>query len=95
MGTTEGFTVVNLSAGGLSLLRVAPTSTDVLAKKGLDMRFVWLAVPLPGRNTSVSVLIEILHRKRYGPLEMIGARFEDMSFEDGASLYAYLDACEA
>jgi hypothetical protein len=93
-GAMEGFMVVDLSAEGMSLLRVARKGAEqdgeALRKRGLDHRFSWLAVPLPERNTSVCVLAEVVHRKKFGPLEMIGVRFEQMADADRKLLLDYL-----
>jgi hypothetical protein len=90
-GAMEGFMVVDLSAQGMSLLRVARKSGEARRRKrGLDHRFSWLAVPLPERGTHVCALAEVVHRKRFGPLEMIGVRFEQMSADDRALLDEYL-----
>lgn len=93
-GAMEGFMVVDLSSEGMSLLRVARKVTgdelEPLRKRGLDHRFSWLAVPLPERGTHVCALAEVVHRKRFGPLEMIGVRFEQMADADRAVLAEYL-----
>lgn len=89
-GAQEGFMVVDLSLEGMSVLRVAPKADAKPEKRGLDHRFSWLAVPLPERGARVCVLTEVVHRKRFGPLEMIGVRFEQMSPGDRAVLEAYL-----
>lgn len=94
-GAMEGFMVVDLSSEGMSLLRVARKSTPEAGqakprKRGLDHRFSWLAVPLPERGTHVCALAEVVHRKRFGPLELIGVRFEQMSDDDRAQLADYL-----
>jgi hypothetical protein len=92
-GAKEGFMVVELSREGMSVLRVAPKPEPSAepGKRGLDQRFSWLAVPLPERGAHVCVLTEVVHRKRFGPLEMIGVRFEQMSTSDRALLNEYLD----
>ena len=72
------------------LLRVARKPGERRRKRGLDHRFSWLAVPLPERETHVCALAEVVHRKRFGPLEMIGVRFEQMSEGDRALLDDYL-----
>src|SRR5690606_35243262 len=92
-GAMEGFMVVDLSSEGMSLLRVTRKSEPGQAKprkRGLDHRFSWLAVPLPERGTHVCALAEVVHRKRFGPLELIGVRFEQMSDDDRARLADYL-----
>lgn len=92
-GALEGFMVVELSREGMSVLRVAP-KRELPAepvKRGLDQRYSWLVVPLPERGAKVSVLGEVVHRQRFGPLEMIGVRFEQISTSDRALLEAYLD----
>ena len=85
VGTTEGFILETLSTGGLSLLRTARTP-DILDKKGLDMRFVCLTIPLPDSSATVTALIEVIHREWKGPMELIRARFVEMSFEDRVTL---------
>ncbi|MCA9681599.1 MAG: hypothetical protein KC457_05345 [Myxococcales bacterium] len=90
VGTTEGFVVGDISTGGLSLLRAAPKSGDVLNKKGLDLRFAWLTVPLPASSIKITALLEIIHRERQGPVELIRARFDEMSFSDRVKLCDYL-----
>src|SRR5262245_42166963 len=93
-GAMEGFMVVDLSAEGMSVLRVARKvgpDGEWPPKQGLDHRFSWLAVPLPERNAHVCVFTEVVSRKRFGPLEMLGLRFEQMSATDRAVLADYLD----
>lgn len=90
VGTTEPFVVENLSTGGMSLLRDAPINRDVFDKKGLDLRFAWLTVPLPGTGNKVTALIEVVHRERRGSSELIRVRFEEMSFADRVKLCDYL-----
>lgn len=90
-GAKEGFMVVDLSVHGMSLLRVARKADEAKPERGLDRRFCWLAVPLPERDTHVCALAEVVHRKRYGPLEMLGVRFEQMSVSDRLVLEDYLD----
>ncbi|PRQ08990.1 hypothetical protein ENSA7_12610 [Enhygromyxa salina] len=91
-GANEGFMVVELSREGMSVLRVAPKpGAPESAQRGLDQRFSWLAVPLPERGAQVCALTQVVHRKRFGPLEMIGLRFEQMSTSDRTLLDAYLD----
>ena len=85
--------VVDLSREGMSVLRVASkpgVSSEREQRRGLDHRFSWLAVPLPERKASVCALTEVVHRRRFGPLELIGVRFEQMSKEDRALLDDYL-----
>lgn len=89
VGTTEGFVIEDLSTGGMSLRREA-TTPGLLDKKGLDFRFVWLTVPLAGSETSVTALLEVVHRERQGATELIRGRFEEMSFADRVSLSDYL-----
>ena len=84
----QGFMVVDLSCDGMSILRVAPKPGE--GRGGLDGRFCWLAVPLPERGAHVCALSEVVDRKRYGPLELIGVRFEQMDATDRAVLEAYL-----
>lgn len=85
--------VVELSREGMSVLRVAPKPGQSVepGKHGLDQRFSWLAVPLPERGAHVCALAEVVHRRRFGPLEMIGVRFEQMAASDRALLHTYLD----
>jgi hypothetical protein len=92
-GAKEGFMVVELSREGMSVLRVAPKPGQSVpaGERGLSQRFSWLAVPLPERGAQVIALAQVVHRKRFGPLEMIGLRFEQMSAGDRALLDAYLD----
>lgn len=92
-GVTEGFMVVDLSAEGMSVLRVARKpgpDGECPPMHGLDHQFSWLAVPLPERGTHVCALAEVVHRKRFGPLELIGLRFEQMTPNDRAALTEYL-----
>ena len=89
VGTTESFVLETLSTGGLSLRRTAKISS-VLDKKALDQRFAWLTVPLPGTETAVTALIEIIDREYVGKTERIRARFEEMSFDDRVKLSDYL-----
>ncbi len=91
-GTMEGFMVVDLSRDGMSLLRVARKQDG--KPRGLDHRFGWLAVPLPEVDLQICVLAEVLHRRSYGPLELLGLRFEQMSSEDRALLDEYLQERE-
>ena len=86
--------IEDLSTGGMSLRRDAPTQPDPLDKKGLDYRFAWLTVPLAGSDTRVTALIEVVHREREGATELIRARFEEMSFTDRVSLCDYLEQRE-
>ena len=94
-GALEGFMVVELSRGGMSLLRVArkPDQPEE-DKRGLDHRFSWLAVPLPERGLHLCALAEVIHRRRFGPLELIGVRFEQMSSGDQRLLDEYLSERE-
>jgi hypothetical protein len=92
-GAMEGFMVVDLSAQGMSVLRVARKAGpdgQWPRKRGLDHRFSWLAVPLPERGSHVCALAEVVHRKRFGPLELLGLRFEQMAATDKAVLVDYL-----
>jgi hypothetical protein len=94
-GALEGFMVVELSRGGMSLLRVArPATLAEEDKRGLDHRFSWLAVPLPERGLHLCALAEVVHRRRFGPLEMLGVRFEQMSTGDRRLLDEYLSERE-
>jgi len=91
-GAMEGFMVVDLSSEGMSLLRVAPKPSEDARrrKRGLDYRFSWLAIPLPERGTHVCALTEVIHRRRFGPLELLGVRFEQMADEERAALEDYV-----
>lgn len=89
VGTTEGFVIEDLSTGGMSLVRAAPRD-DVMDKKALDLRYAWLTVPLPGSESKVTALIEVVHRERHGATELIRARFEQMPFADRVRLSDYL-----
>jgi hypothetical protein len=92
-GAMEGFMVVDLSLDGMSVLRVARKAGadgEWPKKRGLDHRFSWLAVPLPERGSHVCALAEVVHRKRFGPLELLGLRFEQMAATDRAVLADYL-----
>ena len=89
VGTTESFVIETLSTGGMSLRR-AVRATSVVDKTALDLRFAWLTVPLPGTEITVTALIEIVHRERYGGTERIRARFEEMAFADRVKLCDYL-----
>ncbi|NVB40525.1 PilZ domain-containing protein [Pseudenhygromyxa sp. WMMC2535] len=88
-GALEGFMVVDLSRHGMSLLRVRPKDRQA-GEQGLDHRFSWLAVPLPERGRNLCALAEVVHRRKYGPLEWVGVRFEQMSAADRALLDDYL-----
>lgn len=90
-GAMEGFMVVELSRGGMSLLRVAPRAKVDGADEGdLDRRFCWLAIPLPERGVHLCALVRVVHRRRFGPLEQLGVRFEQMSASDRERLDEYL-----
>lgn len=92
-GAMEGFMVVDLSTQGMSVLRVARkpgADGQWPRKRGLDHRFSWLAVPLPERGSHVCALAEVVHRKRFGPLELLGLRFEQMAAADKEILVEYL-----
>ncbi len=91
-GAMEGFMVVDLAREGMSLLRVARKSEPKL--RGLDHRFSWLAIPLPEVDLHLCALAEVVYRRAFGPLELIGVRFEQMSGEDRAVLDAYLSERE-
>src|SRR5262249_18934555 len=96
-GAQEGFMVVDLAADAMSVLRVArkPGSDGQWPPaRGLDHRFSYLAVPLPERGTHVCALAEVVHRKRFGPLEQLVLRFEQMSPTDRALLADYVDERE-
>jgi hypothetical protein len=90
VGTTEGFVLEDLSTGGMSIRRAAPAQGDAIDKKGLDMRYAVLTVPLPGEETRVTALIEIVHREQDGSTELIRARFEEMPISDRIQLCDYL-----
>ena len=94
VGTTESFVLETLSTGGMSLRRSARTPS-VLDKKGLDLRFVALSVPLPGTQESITALIEIVHREVEGGTERLRARFMEMSFGDRVRLCNYLEQRDA
>ncbi len=90
-GAMEGFMVVDLSRDGMSLLRVARRAdADEGKLRGLDHRFSWLAIPLPEFGKHLCALAEVVHRRRFGPLEWIGVRFEQMSSEHRELLDTYL-----
>lgn len=90
-GAMEGFMVVELSRSGMSLLRVAPRpELAEQDKRGLDHRFGWLAVPLPERGLHLCALAEVVRRQRFGPLELVGVRFEQMTASDRRLLDEYL-----
>jgi hypothetical protein len=90
-GAMEGFMVVELSRGGMSLLRVARKPEGLADDwRDLDQRFAWLGVPLPERGVHLCALASVVHRRRFGPLELIGVRFEQMSAKDRELLDEYL-----
>ena len=80
--------IEDLSTGGMLLRRAAPA--EAAEKKGLDMRYAVLTVPLPGDETRVTALIEVVHREQQGSTELIRARFEEMPFSDRVALSDYL-----
>jgi hypothetical protein len=86
-GAMEGFMVVELSRGGMSLLRVAGKRDGA---RELDDKYSWLAVPLPERGVHLCALARVVHRRRVGPLELIGVSFEHMSAADRELLDEYL-----
>jgi hypothetical protein len=90
VGTTEGFVLEDLSTGGMLLRRAAPGHRDAFDKKGLDLRFAWLTVPLPNSEAKVTALIEVVHREQHGTTELIRARFEEMPITDRIRLCDYL-----
>jgi hypothetical protein len=92
-GALEGFMVVELSRGGMSLLRVARNAAEE-HKRGLDHRFSWLAIPLPERGLHLCALAEVIHRRRFGPLELLGVRFEQLSSGARRLLDEYLSERE-
>ena len=88
-GTPEGFLAVNVSRGGMSLLRLAESGR----RKGdldLDGQFAWVGVPLPTQGRHVVALAEVMHRRMYGPLESVGVKFRYLSPDDQAALDRYL-----
>lgn len=85
--------VVDLSREGMSLLRVARKADDG-KPRGLDHRFSWLAIPLPEVDVHLCALAEVVHRRGFGPLELLGVRFEQMSADDQAVLDEYLSERE-
>jgi len=90
-GTPEGFLAVNLSRGGMALLRMARSGR----RRGdldLDGQFAWVAVPLPQQGRHVVALAEVMHRQTFGPLESVGLKFRYLSPTDQAALDTYLDA---
>lgn len=92
-GVREGFMVVDLSTDGMSVLRVARKDGPdgrLPPAYGLDQQFSWVAVPLPERGTHVCALAEVVHRKRFGPLELVGLHFVQMSPGDRSVLTDYL-----
>jgi len=82
--------IETLSTGGMSLLRAAPDPGDVVNKKGLDLRYAWLTVPLPGSSAKITALVEVVHRELCGIHELVRVRFEEMSFDDRVRLSDYL-----
>ncbi len=88
-GAMEGFMVVDLSREGMAVLRVA-RKPDQSKPRGLDHRFSWLAIPLPEVDIHLCALAEVVHRRSYGPLELLGVRFDQMSADDRALLDDYL-----
>lgn len=88
-GAMEGFMVVDLARDGMALLRVA-RKPDEGKLRGLDHRFSWLAIPLPEVDIHLCALAEVVHRRAFGPLELLGVRFEQMSTEDRGLLDEYL-----
>jgi hypothetical protein len=90
-GALEGFMVTELSRGGMSLLRVAPKPGLAEADKSdLDYRYAWLAVPLPEWSRHLCALVEVIYRRRFGPLEQLGVHFQQMSASDRELLERYL-----
>jgi c-di-GMP-binding flagellar brake protein YcgR len=89
-GAAEGFFAVNLSKGGMSLLRVPGRSKSL--ESGLDGEFAWISIPLPDRRNKLTAVAEVVHRNHYGPLERIGVRFRYMSPADRQLLNEYLRA---
>jgi hypothetical protein len=89
-GTTRGFFAVNLSRGGMSVLRIP--NNDKGLEHGLDGDFAWITVPLPDRSNSLQAVAEVVHRRDYGPLERVGLRFRYLSPADRQLLEDYLAA---
>jgi c-di-GMP-binding flagellar brake protein YcgR len=89
-GTSEGFFAVDLSRGGMSLLRVP--GRDRRLEAGLDGDFAWISIPLPDRRNKLTAVAEVVHRREYGPLERIGVRFRYMSPADRKLLDEWLSA---
>lgn len=88
-GTPEGFLAVNVSCGGMALLRLSNSGR----RKGdldLDGQFAWVGVPLPERGHHVVALAEVMHREAFGPLESVGVKFRYLSPDDHRALEAYL-----
>lgn len=88
-GTPEGFLAVNVSRGGMALLRMAHSGR----RKGdldLDGQFAWVGVPLPELGRHVVALAEVVHRHAYGPLESVGLKFRYLSPEDQSALDRFL-----
>lgn len=89
-GTTRGFFAVNLSRGGMSVLRIPGNEKGL--ENGLDGDFAWVSVPLPDRASSLQAVAEVVHRRDYGPLERVGLRFRYMAPADRQLLEDYLAA---
>ncbi len=88
-GTPEGFLAVNVSQGGMALLRMANSGR----RKGdldLDGQFAWVGVPLPERGRHVVALAEVMHRQTFGPLESVGVKFRYLSPDDHQALEDYI-----
>ena len=89
-GSSEGFFAVNISKGGMSLLRVPGQNKRM--ETGLDGEFAWISIPLPDRRNKLTAVAEVVHRREYGPLERLGVRFRYMSPADRQLLDEYLAA---
>ena len=80
-GVPEGYLAVDISRGGMSLLRLANSSQDSSStlEVGGDPSFEWMAIPLPEQGLHLCALVEIVHQKTCGPLESIGVKFRYLS----------------
>jgi len=87
---TSGFFAVNLSRGGMSVLRIPGREPKL--ENGLDGDFAWVSVPLPDRGNTLQAVAEVVHRREYGPLQRVGLRFRYMSPADRRLLDDYLAA---
>jgi c-di-GMP-binding flagellar brake protein YcgR len=89
-GTTRGFFAVNLSRGGMSVLRIPGQEQGL--EHGLDGDFSWVSIPLPDRGNTLQAVAEVVHRRDYGPLERVGLKFRYLSPADRQLLEDYLSA---